>query len=273
MKGSRTRDATGRAPTESADLPLGPAVKICGLTRAEDVRVAADAGAWAVGFVFAPSPRQVTAEQAEALVAEARRSQSFFGAGALTVGVFGDGSAEEIARIVDTVGLDAVQLHGRLGATAAQVRGALAGSTRLVARRARTIETVMVINAVAVELDGDDPEELRRRIATARAGADAVLLDSSSRGRFGGLGVPFPWDLPPGATDGGPFLVAGGISPDNACEALLRSGAWGVDVSSGVESSPGVKSAEAIRRLFEVVNDVRRRRETGLVDARLEGTT
>jgi phosphoribosylanthranilate isomerase len=262
-------------PPEGRGFPGGPVVKICGLTRAEDVCLAAALGAWALGFVFAPSPRQVTAEQVAELVAEVRRPPPALAGGPLIVGVFGDASAEEIARTVAVAGLDAVQLHGRLGAGVGEVRRALEGlkpPLRFVSEGLPGPESVLMIQAVAVDPSEDDPEDLRRRIVATRGDADVALLDTSSQGRFGGTGVTFPWELARDASDGRPFLIAGGIGPDNAREAISRSGAWGVDVSSCVESSPGVKDAQSLRKLIEVVNDIRRSRGAASVDARLEGS-
>ena len=257
-------------------FPAGPVVKICGLTRAEDALLAADSGAWALGFVFAASSRQVTADQAARIVAEVRRAPPSLEACPLIVGVFVDASADEIARTVVAVGLDAVQLHGRSGPGGGEVRRALEDLTSVTclgSGKTPGARKVLMIQAVAVDPDENDPEELGRRIAAARGEADLMLLDTSSRGRFGGTGTAFHWDLARVANDGKPFLIAGGIGPDNAGEAVLRSGTWGVDVSSGVEASPGVKDAEAVTKLIEVVNDIRRSRGTGPVDARLEGST
>jgi phosphoribosylanthranilate isomerase len=257
MKPTRTADVVSGMPPEGMGFPAGPVVKICGLTRAEDVCLAAALGAWALGFVFAPSPRQVTAEQVIGLVAEVRRPPPASAGGPLIVGVFGDASAEEIAQTVAMAGLDAVQLHGRLGAGAGEVRRALERlrpSTRFVSEGPTGPESVLMIQAVAVDASEDDP------------------ADTSSQGRFGGTGIAFPWELAWGAIDGRPFLIAGGIGPDNAREAISRSGAWGVDVSSGVESSPGVKDAQSLRKLIEVANDIRRSRGAGSADARLEGS-
>jgi phosphoribosylanthranilate isomerase len=260
----------------AAGFPVGPVVKICGLTRAEDVRLAADSGAWALGFVFAPSSRRVTADQVAELVAEVRRASPTSVARPLIVGVFGDAPADEIARTVVAAGLDAAQLHGRSGPRPAEVRRAvedLTSTTRLDFGKSSGAQKVLLFQSVAVDPAADDAEELQRRIVSARSEADLVLLDTCSRGRFGGTGTAFPWDLARAASDGKPFLIAGGIGPDNAGEAVLRSGAWGLDVSSGVESSPGVKDAQAVRKLIEVVNDIRRSRKSGPVDARLEGST
>jgi phosphoribosylanthranilate isomerase len=259
----------------AAGLPAGPVVKICGLTRAEDVRLVAESGAWALGFVFAPSSRRVTVDQATELVAEARRVPPESATYPLMVGVFGDAPADEIARTVVAAGLDAVQLHGRSGPGAGEVRRALEGlvsASDVVSRPSPAPGKVLMIQAVAVDPNDDDPEELRRRIVAAKREADLVLLDTGTRGRFGGTGMAFPWDLARAANDGGRFLIAGGIDPGNAGEAVRRSGAWGVDVSSGVETSPGVKDAQSVKKLIEVVNDIRSR-ETGTVDARLEGST
>jgi phosphoribosylanthranilate isomerase len=271
-------ETTGTMGEESptAGFPRGPVVKICGLTRAEDVRLAADSGAWALGFVFAPSLRRVTAEQAAELVAEVRRVPPSSVPRPLIVGVFGDVSADEIARTVVAAGLDAVQLHGRSGPRPGDVRRALddlTSATRLESGKPFGAPKVLIIQAVAVDPAADDPAELQRGTAAVQNEADLVLLDTSSRGRFGGTGTAFPWDLARAASGGKPFLIAGGIGPDSAGEAVSRSGAWGVDVSSGVESSPGVKDAEAVKKLIEVVNHIRRSRESGSADARLEGLT
>jgi phosphoribosylanthranilate isomerase len=251
-------------------------VKICGLTRAKDICAAADMGAWAVGFVFAPSPRRLTGVRVTELIAEAREVR---GArrdrGPLAVGVFGDASVEEIARTVESAGLDAVQLHGAPGPDASEVRRALAGWTppmRLSSGEPAVPASILVIRAVAVNPEEDDREELRRRMVAARAGADLVLLDTSSGGRFGGTGTVFPWKLAREASDGRPFLVAGGIGPENVREALSQSGAWGVDVSSGVESSQGEKDARSMRDLVAEVNGIRGSSGAGGADALQEGS-
>ena len=209
-------------------------MKVCGLTRREDVALASGLGAWAVGFVLAPSPRRVTTEQARELadVARACAARSPHGRRPLALGVFVDASAEEIADAVVVADLDAVQLHApRPGAAA--VRAALG-------ERARDI---LVIQTVAVPA------------ASLRKGADLLLFDTSSGGRSGGTGVTFPWDLAREAGAGLPFLVAGGLGPQNVAQALAASGAFGADVSSGVESAPGVKDHAALRALFAALEE------------------
>jgi phosphoribosylanthranilate isomerase len=250
-------------------FPAGPVIKICGLTRVDDVVLAARLGAWAVGFVFAPSPRRLTPHRARALIVEAAALLSGTGAvreGAarsglpLTVGVFGDVSADEIAETAEDVGLDAVQLHGPAtsdGSAAAAVRAALHARNGSTSRASR----VLIIQAVAVPAGGADPGALQETVAAAEVAADVVLLDSKMAGRFGGTGTSFAWPLARAAAGGCPLLVAGGITPDNVATALVESGAWGVDVSSGVELTPGVKDPERLVRLFAHVRCAHRSQE------------
>jgi phosphoribosylanthranilate isomerase len=232
-------------PTTAVAHPR-PLVKICGLTRREDVALAAGLGAWAVGFVFAPSPRQVTIEGARALIAVLRSGA----ASSLAVGVFGDTSADTIAFAVDAAGLDAVQLHGA-APDARAVRRLLSG----------TRPEVLIVQAVPVAAEGVDVARLRAAVARAEEAADLVLFDTRAGGRSGGTGVRFPWHLAREAAGASPYLVAGGIGPEHAREALERSGAWGVDASSGVERAPGIKDEARLRALFVCVSD------------RAEGTT
>jgi len=223
-----------------------PVIKVCGLTRREDAALAAELGAWAVGFVLAPSPRRVTAEQARGLAASARMAarSRISGRPPLAVGVFVNATAGEIAVAVATAGLDAVQLHSPLPGAAA-VRAALGD---------RAAE-VLMIQAVPVSADGIVEAGLRATAMAAGAGADLLLLDTRSDRRFGGTGTPFPWGLAREAAQGSRFLVAGGLGPQNVAQALAVSGAFGADVSSGVETSPGVKDPDALRALFAALEE------------------
>jgi len=165
-----------------------------------------------------------------------------------------------------------VQLHGaggRDGSAAAAVRAALLqrqGSARQarpaapgfapgIIPGAASGAGPLIIQAVAVPAEGADATALGeaaaavRRTAAGDLGADIVLLDSKVAGCFGGTGTAFAWSLAR-AVAGDPVLVAGGLTPDNVAAALEESGAWGVDVSSGVELSPGVKDPEKLVRLF-----------------------
>jgi phosphoribosylanthranilate isomerase len=216
-------------------------VKICGLTQSKDVALAVELGAWAVGFVFAPSPRRVTGDVARGLVLTAREAAARGpnAHGPLTVGVFGDSQVEEIADMADAVGLDAVQLHGS-HPDATAVRSAL-GDRGL---------PVLVIRAIPVPAGGVSVADLRSVVAGAREGADLILFDAKAGGRWGGTGRTFPWGPARESAGDWPYLVAGGIGPHNVKEALETSGAWGVDVSSGVEQSPGIKDEALLRALF-----------------------
>jgi phosphoribosylanthranilate isomerase len=220
-------------------------VKICGLTRPDDVALAAELGAWALGFVLAPSARRVTPAQARELAAAGRSADRRGASGCrpLTVGVFVDEPADEIAETVATAGLSGVQLH-------ALRPGAVSIRKALVAALGDKAAEVVVIQAVPVAAGGADPGVLRQAVASADKGADLLLFDTRSGGRFGGTGTAFPWDLAREAAAGRPFLVAGGLGPHNVAEALAVSGARGVDVSSGVETAPGTKDPDALRGLF-----------------------
>jgi phosphoribosylanthranilate isomerase len=219
------------------------------------VTLAVELGAWAAGFVFAPGPRRVTGDVARRLVLGAREAAARRGfgdgpapegdrrgplaRGPLMVGVFGDSAAEVIVDMVQAVGLDAVQLHGSRP-DAAAVRDLLGDRA----------PGVLIIRAIPVPAAGVSVAELRERVAGAREGADVILFDTRAGGRWGGTGRTFPWGLARKAAGDSPYLVAGGIGPHNVREALEASGAWGVDVSSGVEQSPGIKDETLLRALF-----------------------
>jgi phosphoribosylanthranilate isomerase len=188
-------------------------VKICGITSEEDALLAIAMGADAVGFTFAPSPRQIAAGRAADI---AKRLPPEI----LTVGVFRDESPERVVDIVQSAGLAAAQLLGHETAEA----------TRYVRSRVR-----VVIKA----FPGGDPE-LRN---APSYNADIVLLDSASPGS----GRVFDWSLAEGAPSGLRLVLAGGLNPDIVAEAIRRVRPWGVDVASGVEASPGVKDPVALR--------------------------
>jgi phosphoribosylanthranilate isomerase len=225
-------------------------VKICGLTQGEDVALACELGAWAVGFVLAPSPRRIDpADVTRLLLRVPARA-------ALAVGVFVEESASEIADAAREAGLDAVQLHGgEWGPSVAEVRRALSAFGGAMShdpgRGGGRIVTwpPLVIAVVAVSPDETDPGGLRERV-DAVAAADVLLFDTRVSRSGGGSGVSFSWSLARQAAGDRPFLVAGGIGPENARIALQQSGACGIDVASGVEFSPGKKDERSLRALF-----------------------
>ncbi|MFJ6482189.1 MULTISPECIES: phosphoribosylanthranilate isomerase [unclassified Streptomyces] len=186
-------------------------VKICGLKTAHDVDVAVAAGADAVGFVFAPgSPRTVDAATARELAARVP-------AGVLTVGVFRGQSVAEVRRFAEESGVRGVQLHGE------------EGPEDFAALRAEG-RTLLRATAERVECCGE-------------YGEDLLLLDAPDPGS----GKPWNWGAADFAAPEGRWLLAGGLNPGNVGEALAATGAWGVDVSSGVERERGVKDPDLIR--------------------------
>lgn len=192
-------------------------VKICGITSEEDALLAVAMGADAIGFVFAPSSRQIAPARAADI---AKRLPPEV----LTVGVFRDEAPQRVADVVNAAGLRAAQLHGR----------ETAEDTAWVRRR---------VPVVIKAFPGGDPELAR----AATYGADVVLLDSASPGS----GRVFDWSLAEGAPSGLRVLLAGGLTPENVGEAIERVRPWGVDVSTGVESEPGVKDPSKVRRFIQ----------------------
>ncbi|MFB7258572.1 phosphoribosylanthranilate isomerase [Streptomyces nojiriensis] len=192
-------------------------VKICGLKTAHDVDVAVEAGADAVGFVFAPgSPRTVDAVTARELAARVP-------AGVLTVGVFRGQPLDEVRQLTEESGVRAVQLHGDEGP---EYYEALRAEGR----------TLLRATAERVERCGE-------------YGEDLLLIDAPDPGS----GKPWNWGSEEFSAPEGRWLLAGGLNPGNVREAVETTGAWGVDVSSGVERERGVKSPDLIRAFIEAV--------------------
>lgn len=237
-------------------------MKICGLTRVEDALLACELGAWAIGLVFAPSPRQLSLGAAAELVRSLRAcgvtspletadcSPGKCAKSPFVVGVFAEVSAEEVVGTALEVGLDGVQLHGEGGPDAWTLRTSL--------RREGCSALIIRTVPVEPELDPAGGSRLARRASEVARDADLVLLDTRTSGGFGGTGKAFPWQYAGALTIDAPVLIAGGIRPENVARALLASGAQGVDVSSGVESEPGVKDPELMRRLFRAVQETSR---------------
>ncbi len=204
-------------------------VKICGITRFEDARAAARAGADSIGFAFhPPSPRFIEIEPA----LEIRRSLPPY----LTVtAVFLDDDEDWIAQVVHRLRPDCLQFHG------AEDEAFCAGWT---------LPYVKSIPMGSV----DDIDAYAERYPSAQG----FLLDSNAAGRMGGSGDTFDWSEIPESFDY-PLVLAGGIKPSNVADAIARTRPWGVDVSSGVEVSKGIKSAELIEAF---IREVKRGDET-----------
>lgn len=208
-------------------------IKICGNTSREDALVAVEAGADAVGFVFAPSPRRVTAAEAAAIVphlpAEVEK-----------IGVFVDAALEEIVSTVQACGLTGVQLH-------------FEAVPELPARLHERLGTELRILRV-MRFGAETAEACTARIAEygRNPHIDAVLVDSWAAAAAGGTGVSFDWDearkaLFQNAELRKRLIAAGGLNPANVAEAIHALRPWGVDVASGVESAPGRKDPAKVR--------------------------
>ena len=196
-------------------------IKICGITSEEDALLAVALAADAIGFVFAPSPRQIAPTKALDIV---KRLPS----DVITVGVFRDEHPKRVLEIARAARLKGVQLHG---------------NEPIEAVRTVTQEVRFAIKAVVAGSD-----------ASRRAdefGTDVVLVDNARPGS----GERFDWSLLEELPKGLRVMLSGGLSPDNVREAILSTQPWGVDVSSGVERSPGVKDAVKMRQFITSARD------------------
>ena len=196
-------------------------VKVCGITSEEDGLLAVALDADALGFVFAPSPRQVRPQQVREIV---HRLPSEV----MTIGVFRDERREHVVEVASRIGLAGVQLHGHESDDdAAWIRE----------------RVPFLIRAFAA-----GSPELR---AAAQGPADAILVDSPQPGS----GKVFDWSLAEGAPSGVRLVLAGGLTPENVGEAIRRVRPWGVDVATGVEREPGLKDAQKLRRFVLAARD------------------
>lgn len=217
-------------------------IKICANTNLADAQLAIELGADAVGFVFAPSKRQVTAEQ----VADITPGLP---AGVEKVGVFATDDPFEVKHYVACSELTAAQLHGAFDREMVQALAAEFGGE------------LKIIQTVAYELSpvdrtaSDERFEATLRAVFAEPAVWAVLLDAAKSGASGGLGVTFDWEhvaeilqraYPPSG-ERPRVILAGGLRPENVAQAIKALQPWGVDVASGVEATPGKKDPEKVR--------------------------
>ena len=205
-------------------MPQRTRIKICGLTREQDVDVAVDCGADAIGFVFyARSPRSIGFERAAVL---ARRLPPFV----TPVGLFVNAELFEVEAACQAVPNLVLQFHGDETPQACEAAG------RPYLRAARMEPGLDLLD-----------------FAARFSGARAVLLDAFVEG-YGGGGKVFDWSLiPPNVP--APVVLSGGLNPANVTDGILQVRPWAVDVSSGVESAKGIKDADAIRRFCEAVRE------------------
>ncbi|MHB1411973.1 MAG: phosphoribosylanthranilate isomerase [Thermoleophilia bacterium] len=208
-------------------------VKICGLTNPGDAMRAVAAGAWAVGVIFAPeSPRRVTRQQAAAIMAAVPP-------GILKVGVFVNAGEEEITAAVRECGLGAVQLHGEESPAFCRRIGEITGAAVIKAVRVAGRETLGSV---------------------ASFDTDFILLDTYQPGRRGGTGESFDWNIARELSENlrsGRVILSGGLGAENVIEALDAVGPYAVDVSSGIETAPGVKDPGEMERLFDILGQMK----------------
>ncbi len=203
-----------------------PRIKFCGITRIEDARAAVEAGAWAVGMIFWPgSERRARRDEAAAIGAALRRRAEI-------CGVFVNAELDHVARIADEARLTTVQLHGDEGpAYCAEV-----------ARRTgcRVAKAVQVRSRADVQ-------------ALRPFHTDFHLLDAWAPGKRGGTSTSFGWELARAHGGGVPVILSGGLRPETVGEAIAQVRPWAVDVSSGVESAPGIKDHARLAAFADAV--------------------
>lgn len=203
-------------------------IKVCGITRPEDGLDAARAGADAIGINFFPaSPRVIT-------IAQANRILAVLPPFVTTVGLFVNATEREVRDVLEHVRLDMLQFHGD-------------EDPQFCASFNRPY-----LKAIRMKADTDLVEMLRKYHA-----AQGILVDAWHETMRGGTGQAFDWNLLASAAHNEGFrnrlILAGGLRPDNVVQAINKTKPWAVDVSSGVESAPGIKAPELVRQFIEAV--------------------
>ena len=207
-------------------------VKICGIGEEEHALAAVEAGADFVGFVFAPTRRQVSPAKARQIVDTVKKSSSAI----KPVGVFVDTPASEVNRIADFCGLDWVQLSGNESwEYCRQIAGPIIKAIR-----------------IGPQLREEINAEITVGLKTLAPQRFITLLDSQVEGKYGGTGTTFNWRLTQQLAKGFPVIIAGGLNPENVAQAIEIATPWGVDVSSGVETD-GTKDIAKIKAFIEAV--------------------
>lgn len=203
-------------------------IKICGMTRLEDVLVAAECGAHALGFIFYPrSPRYIPPAEAKELI-------SHLPSEVVRVGVFVNEKAETVKEIQDFCGLDLLQLHGDESPD-----------------YCRRFSSSHLIRAVSPRSEEDLPP-------LEKYPCRAILLDSRKGKLYGGTGRPSNWALGVRIRERFPLILAGGLNAGNVSEAIKTVAPQAVDINSGVESAPGIKDPEKIRAVIDIVQRIQK---------------
>jgi phosphoribosylanthranilate isomerase len=203
-------------------------VKLCGVTSLEDAKLCVDAGAWAIGTIFAEeSPRRCDPGVAAEIAAALRRRVE-------VVGVFRNSPLDEVVELADLCSLTMLQLHGDEGPTFCAEAAHRTGLKVMKAARVRDKASVQALRAF-------------------RVGVDFHLLDAYVEGVPGGTGKTFPWELANERGPGPPLVLSGGISAENVAEAIHGVRPFAVDSASGTEASPGVKDPAKVTALIRAV--------------------
>ncbi len=205
--------------------------KICGMTRQKDVEVAAEFGAWAVGFVFyEKSPRFIDPRQVKPWARNLPKTIR-------KVGVFVNPLDEDLRRAIDLSEIDTVQLHGdeSLG-------------------RIEELKKLEISLFKALRPESFEDLETMRRYQSSQA-IQYCLIDSFSKGAYGGTGTPANWKVARALSEIGPIILSGGLKKENVKAALEEVPAYAIDLSSGVEDSPGVKNHCKIRDFFHLIHN------------------
>src|ERR1017187_1403847 len=198
-------------------------VKICGITNVEDALISAYLGADALGFVFAKeSPRAITPESARSII-------DMLPPFIVSVGVFVDYPEDEILSIIERTGIQCIQLHGN------------ESPFEYSKLKIPVIKAFRVNEHFQVE-------------TLVRFPAAAYLLDTFVKGKAGGTGKTFDWDIAVAAQGYGRIILAGGLTPENIVDAISKVQPYGVDISSGIESSPGKKDKRKLQQLFTAIH-------------------
>ena len=201
-------------------------VKICGLTRTEDARQAADLGAWAVGLILWPgSPRACPPAAAEEIGALLHRRAN-------VTGVFVNATLDEVALAADRFGLDILQLHGDEGPAYCREAARRTGCRLMKAVRVKGAATLRELEPFHT---------------------DFHLLDAHVPGRRGGTGESFDWELVGSHSRAVPVVLSGGLTPENAGEAIAAVEPFAVDTASGTEAAPGRKDPARLKAFFRAV--------------------
>ncbi len=222
-------------------------VKVCANTSLEDAQMAVDAGADAVGFVFAESARRVTVEQVAEIAPRLPEAIE-------KIGVFVDAGLDELTAAIEACGLTGVQLHStsdpEIGARLRE---------RYAPERLKILKVIHFQQGLEAEL----------RAAEADGAIDGVLVDSRTATMPGGTGIRFDWTAARGNFAGSrlKLVAAGGLNPENVGEAIATLRPWGVDVASGVEERPGKKDAAKVRAFIENARIAARKLD---LDAKIE---